>query len=109
MFKLGLGTEDGPVWREQKRFALKTLRDLGLGRSQMEEHILHEISHLFVVIDEKVASGQQPIQVRTVLSPSTSNIMASYVFGKRYDYKHPRRQFLDSLLDPSTKNLPLFH
>ena len=80
---------------------MKTLRDLGFGRDVMETRILDEIDHLFDVIDK---SQDEPIHVRKVLAPSVSNNVAGLVFGHRFDYDHPRRLFLDDLLDPSKKN-----
>lgn len=36
----------GPGWKEHRRFALTTLRNLGLGKQSMEERILGEVSHI---------------------------------------------------------------
>ena len=34
---------DGPLWREQRRFMMRTLKEFGVGKRTMEEHILNEI------------------------------------------------------------------
>lgn len=38
---LGIAYNHGPEWTEQRRFALKTLRDFGFGKKSMEA-IMHE-------------------------------------------------------------------
>ena len=42
----GLLQSSGPEWVEQRRFALRQLRDLGFGKSSMEDNILDEIEKL---------------------------------------------------------------
>ncbi|CAD5224525.1 unnamed protein product [Bursaphelenchus xylophilus] len=43
----GVIINNGDSWREQRRFALKVLRDFGLGKNEMEERILQEL-HLMI-------------------------------------------------------------
>ncbi|KAJ3600032.1 hypothetical protein NHX12_033984 [Muraenolepis orangiensis] len=38
----GFFFSNGPVWRRQRRFAIATLRSLGLGRSCLEDSISEE-------------------------------------------------------------------
>lgn len=39
----GITMTDGPLWEEQRPFALKHLRDLGFGKTLMEDLILAEL------------------------------------------------------------------
>lgn len=41
----GVVQVDGDKWREQRRFSLHLLRNFGVGRPEMEESILIEVSH----------------------------------------------------------------
>lgn len=47
---------DGQLWKEQRRFTLRHLRDLGFGKSCLEGIMLDEISEL--VIDIGVSFSQ---------------------------------------------------
>jgi len=37
---------DGPVWHEQRRFVLKSLRDFGFGKESMEGMLIQEMQDL---------------------------------------------------------------
>jgi hypothetical protein len=41
-----LAQSSGSEWAEQRRFALRQLRDLGFGKSSMEDTILDEVDKL---------------------------------------------------------------
>ncbi|KAG8181433.1 hypothetical protein JTE90_015452 [Oedothorax gibbosus] len=83
-------------WREQRRFVLQSMKDLGLGKSLLEVEILDEISHF---LDNLRVHNGAPMDVKDPLSPSMSNNICTLVFGKRYEYEDPNRVFLDENLD----------
>uniref|UniRef100_T1KYK6 Cytochrome P450 n=2 Tax=Tetranychus urticae TaxID=32264 RepID=T1KYK6_TETUR len=76
----------GPRWKEQRRVALTTLRDVGLGKSEMEDSIRDEIKSFTEVI--KSFKGK-PISVSDKLSLSVSNNISKLVFGHTYAYDDP--------------------
>uniref|UniRef100_A0A1I8G5E9 CP2G1 protein n=1 Tax=Macrostomum lignano TaxID=282301 RepID=A0A1I8G5E9_9PLAT len=76
----GIVASDGEVWREYRRFTLKTLRDFGFGRRGAEEIIAVEAEHLRQTLDE--AAGK-PVETSVLLSTVTSNIICQLVFGSR--------------------------
>jgi len=43
---VGIVAASGQTWKEQRRFALKNLRDFGLGKESMEALILDEVHEL---------------------------------------------------------------
>ncbi|KAF8786753.1 Cytochrome P450 2J2 like protein [Argiope bruennichi] len=83
-------------WKEQRKFVLHSMKDLGLGKTKIEEDIMEEIKHFMQVL--KSHNGK-PMDVKPPLTPSMSNNIAALVFGKRYEYDDPERQFLDENLE----------
>ncbi|CAH1793892.1 unnamed protein product [Owenia fusiformis] len=74
---------DGPRWKEQRRFALSALRDLGLGKNRMEQKIQDECLYLTKTIEEY---NGKPFDPTTITNTATSNIICSMVFGHRFEY-----------------------
>ncbi|XP_054165697.1 cytochrome P450 2J6-like [Oppia nitens] len=88
----------GQQWKDQRRFALHQLRDLGFGKTSMEEHIIDEINHLCEeLIDKSLGTD---INVRDVLGISVSNNISSFLFGRRLDYNDKRKKIIDEMVKP---------
>ncbi|GFV86895.1 cytochrome P450 18a1 [Trichonephila clavipes] len=90
----------GLPWKEQRRFSLHMLRDLGFGKTRMQEHIKEEILELLEIMSEHV---EKPTKLSIFLAPSMSNNIASVLFGKRLKFNDPERQKLDRLLREFSK------
>ncbi|GBN92085.1 Cytochrome P450 2J2 [Araneus ventricosus] len=85
----------GMPWKEQRRFSLHMLRDLGFGKTRMEDHIKEEILELLERISDQEGKS---VKHAYLLAPSMSNNIVSLVFGKRLKYNDPERQRLDYLV-----------
>ncbi|XP_015781016.1 cytochrome P450 2J6-like [Tetranychus urticae] len=73
----------GEPWKAHRRLALKTLRDVGLGKTKMENQIKDEIKTL---ITEIKRHNGKPSNIFQLLSMSVSNNISILLFGHRFDY-----------------------
>ena len=44
---------DGELWKEQRRFSVRHLRELGMGRSSQEDYIMDEVNDLISSLEVK--------------------------------------------------------
>ncbi|XP_036035286.1 cytochrome P450 2J3-like [Onychomys torridus] len=79
----GLLMSSGQTWKEQRRFALMTLKNFGLGKKSLEQRIKEEALHLVDAIGEEEA---QPFDPNFKITNGVSNIICSITFGKRFEY-----------------------
>lgn len=93
---LETGAFNGLPWKEQRRFSLHILKDLGFGKSHLEDMIKEEITDLLIHLAK---TEGRPTIIRSVLAPSMSNNIASLVYGKRLKYDDPVRMMLDRTLN----------
>ncbi|XP_037580341.1 cytochrome P450 2J6-like [Dermacentor silvarum] len=94
--RAGLITLNGPVWKEQRRFFLRTFKQLGAGTPAMEARIQKELSYL---LHELKAREGTPVVPPDLLTTSVSNIMTELLTATRFGHKHPKRAHIDELVD----------
>ncbi|KAL7991107.1 hypothetical protein Chor_014537 [Crotalus horridus] len=81
MGEKGVFMTSGPVWKQQKRFVMLTLRNLGVGKKSLENRIQEEAQNLLKVFTSKKGS---PFDPRTAIGHAVANIICSFVFGQRF-------------------------
>uniref|UniRef100_G1KGI4 Uncharacterized protein n=1 Tax=Anolis carolinensis TaxID=28377 RepID=G1KGI4_ANOCA len=92
----GLIMSNGLSWKQQRRFALSTLRNFGLGKRSLEEQIQEESRFLVGAIEDEKG---QPFDSHYQINNAVSNVICSVTFGKCFDYHDSQFQKLLHLLD----------
>jgi cytochrome P450 len=91
----GLIFSEGDLWKTHRRFALSTLRDLGMGKNWMEDTIISEVEGLCQTLKE---TKQEPFNPKVQLTNSVSNVICALIFGQRFSLSDPKFSRLTSLI-----------
>ncbi|KAF9410268.1 hypothetical protein HW555_010617 [Spodoptera exigua] len=89
--RLRITFANGEVWKEHRQFAVKNLKYVGYGKTQMEKEIQNALSSLLEQIKE---SNDKPINIANLLSESVINVLWKFVAGERI-----KEETLKHLLD----------
>ncbi|KAI6198216.1 (pine wood nematode) hypothetical protein [Aphelenchoides fujianensis] len=79
----GIIDTSGPLWREQRRFALKTLRDFASG-NQLQEQILEEVQEIFDKVDADIKAGVDEHAFEKHTDLATGSLINNTICGYRY-------------------------
>ncbi|NXT91927.1 CP2U1 protein, partial [Anhinga rufa] len=74
----------GPVWKEQRKFSLSTLRHFGVGRHSLEPKIIEELKY---IKEEMLKHGKDPFNPFPIIRNAVSNVICSMAFGRRFNYE----------------------
>ena len=83
----GLLFSSGEEWRDQRRFALRTLRDLGFGKMTMEDTINEEVEKLVEVLMKKAG---QAIELNLQMNISIVNALWVILVGEKLALDDPK-------------------
>ncbi|XP_054908575.1 cytochrome P450 2J6-like [Poeciliopsis prolifica] len=80
---LGVIFSNGNIWKQQRRFALSTLKYFGFGKKSLEPVILDEFRHC---AKEIRGYKGKPVNPHLIINNAVSNIICQLVFGHRFEY-----------------------
>ncbi|KYO17440.1 cytochrome P450 2D6 isoform A [Alligator mississippiensis] len=90
----------GPAWREQRRFALSTLKNFGMGKKSLENQISQEAGFLCSAFSCKEGHSFDPL---FLIKKAVSNVIYSLTFGERFDYDDEKFQRLVEIFQQAMK------
>jgi len=95
--KIGILNADGPGWAEQRRFTLRTLRDFGFGKKNMEAMIMDEVTEIIEIF--KKESGK-PFSVNRRFSLAVLNALWAIMTSERNSQEDPKlKNILDTAIE----------
>ncbi|KAH0624270.1 hypothetical protein JD844_007956 [Phrynosoma platyrhinos] len=101
----GILFANGHIWKQHRRFSLKILRNLGLGRKSLEYQIQEEAKHL---VDFFISKKGKPTNPSFPISHSVSNVISTMVFGHRFSDDDERFKELIAAVNFMFDFLPSF-
>lgn len=101
----GLVMSSGHMWRQQRRFALATLKYFGVGKKTLENSILQECCCL---CDSVQTEQGLPFDPQRLVTNAVANIISGLVFGHRFEYDdhqfHLMQKYVDDFLQLPLSN-----
>ena len=92
----GIISSDGQLWQEQRRFALKHLKDFGFGKAGLEGVIQEEAEEIVKHLGQ---FDRQDFRMNTVFGVPVINILWTIVAGRRFQLDDPRVERMMTLLN----------
>uniref|UniRef100_H0V296 Cytochrome P450 2E1 n=1 Tax=Cavia porcellus TaxID=10141 RepID=H0V296_CAVPO len=80
----GIIFNNGPTWKDVRRFSLSVLRDYGMGKQGNEARIQREAQFL---LEELRKTQGQPFDPTFLIGGAPFNVIADILFHRRFDYK----------------------
>ncbi|XP_075716507.1 cytochrome P450 2J4-like [Rhinoderma darwinii] len=77
----GIVMANGHMWKQQRRFGLMTLRNLGLGKSVLASQIQEEAR---CMADLFTAKKGEPFDPSLILDHAVTNVISAVVYGHRF-------------------------
>uniref|UniRef100_A0A452HZN6 Uncharacterized protein n=1 Tax=Gopherus agassizii TaxID=38772 RepID=A0A452HZN6_9SAUR len=86
----------GQAWKEQRRFALSTLRNFGMGKKSLEQRVTEDAGFLCSAI---CSEKGLPFDPHFLINNAVSNVICSLICGERFDYDNKKFQRLLHLVE----------
>ncbi|XP_042314490.1 cytochrome P450 2J2-like [Sceloporus undulatus] len=96
----GVIFSNGNFWKQHRRFALVTLRKMGMGRQSMENQIEEEAQHL---VKTFASTKGQPFEPFLPITNAVCNVISGMAFGIRYSVEDEEFQRRVDTIDAVSK------
>uniref|UniRef100_R4GDE0 Cytochrome P450 family 2 subfamily J member 2 n=1 Tax=Anolis carolinensis TaxID=28377 RepID=R4GDE0_ANOCA len=103
----GIGFANGHSWKEQRRFGIVTMRNLGLGKKGMEYQIEEEARRLVEAFSQRKG---EPFVPSLLISNAISSLISVVSFGYRFSHEDDMFQKLMEGVDAMAQfSVSFFH
>jgi len=83
----GIVFSDGEAWKEQRRFAMKTLKEFGAGKTALQYMIADEVNKLVEDLKNEVG---KPVVMKNRTNMAVANTLWEILNGSKADLKDPQ-------------------
>ena len=80
---LGVAMGNGDTWHTNRRWAIRFLHEIGIGKTQISRKIEEEAGHFLKAIETRNENGV--IDLHDVTTQAFTNVLSLHVFGKRFE------------------------
>ena len=87
----GIAYNDGQSWMEQRKFAMRHLKEFGFGKSSMESLVADEAKELIADMKTKIKANNE-LQMVGQFNLTIINSLWNIITGKRLDLQNPADQ-----------------
>lgn len=84
---MGISGSSGSLWKEHRTFALRSLRDFGVGKKSLQGKILEEVN---ICLQEISKQNGRPYDIVPIIPMCVSNILCNILFGNRFELDDPK-------------------
>lgn len=106
--RLGVVFSDGHHWDVQRKFVVKMLRQMGMGRNLMIQHIEGEATAMVDYFTER-SQCDEPLNMQHAFDVSVLNTLWALVAGHRYDIRSIFESTVICDHDMNDSNLSLYY
>ncbi|XP_076048604.1 cytochrome P450 2L1-like [Oratosquilla oratoria] len=92
---VGIINSSGSQWQNARRFALRHLKDFGLGKTYLENTIIPEVNQL---INEIVKEEGKPMEISNILNVGFLNVIWKLVADRRYNINDKELLIFQSMI-----------
>uniref|UniRef100_A0A182WIH0 Cytochrome P450 n=1 Tax=Anopheles minimus TaxID=112268 RepID=A0A182WIH0_9DIPT len=91
--RLGVALTDGAFWNEQRKFTIRTMKQLGMGRNEFVRVIEREVQELVENFRRRAAAGET-FPMHSAMDIALLNVLWVLLAGQRYELENERLAWL---------------